>query len=223
MSTEARKVMTMSMVKITSSRTRKNGISLRQNLLVANVLLSARSVFLSNAAETRTRREAMKRQHSITAISPVGCRDQFSAKVTSTTANDDAVVPDMDDQMSICEEQDSTTTTTANNNKTGDESPSRKRLHDDDDTDVDDDHLAVLQPVEKRTQKELTALNSLVNRFSGLLEQQQREQHAQEQGHHASRAQSHEEPTTDGFINTCSTRVIDDYDAMSNRPIQMQV
>jgi len=46
MATEAQRLIAMSMGKITSSRSRRGGINLRQNLLVANVLLKARTVYM---------------------------------------------------------------------------------------------------------------------------------------------------------------------------------
>ncbi|KAI0238212.1 hypothetical protein LSAT2_011160, partial [Lamellibrachia satsuma] len=46
MANEAQRLIAMSMGKITSSRSRRGGINLRQNLLVANVLLKARTVYM---------------------------------------------------------------------------------------------------------------------------------------------------------------------------------
>ena len=52
MANEAERLIAMSMGKITSSRSRRGGINLRHNLLVANVLLQARTVYMMANYET---------------------------------------------------------------------------------------------------------------------------------------------------------------------------
>ena len=52
MANEAERLIAMSMGKITSSRSRRCGINLRHNLLVANVLLKARTVYMMASYET---------------------------------------------------------------------------------------------------------------------------------------------------------------------------
>ena len=52
MANEAERLIAMSMGKITSSRSRRGGINLRHNLLVANVLLKARTVYMMANYET---------------------------------------------------------------------------------------------------------------------------------------------------------------------------
>ena len=52
MANEAQRLIAMSMGKITSSRSRRGGINLRHNLLVANVLLKARTVYMMANYET---------------------------------------------------------------------------------------------------------------------------------------------------------------------------
>ena len=52
MANEAKRLIAMSVGKITSSRSRRGGINLRHNLLVANVLLKARTVYMMANYET---------------------------------------------------------------------------------------------------------------------------------------------------------------------------
>ncbi len=52
MANEAQRLIAMSMEKITLSRSRRGGIHLRHNLLVANVLLKARTVYMMAINET---------------------------------------------------------------------------------------------------------------------------------------------------------------------------
>ena len=235
MSTEARKVMTMSMVKITTSRQRKSGINLRQNLLVANVMLSARSVFMS--ATTPKKRE-LKRQRRITMLKPNISINKSStttmetqpsppklARMNSVTVpcagDGDAVVPDMDSEQS-----DDHSDPAEQDNMSSDEQPaievakSHKRLHceleDGELEDCDDDDLhQVQEPLRKQPNHHCPRdLTSLVNRFNGLLE-------GDSTDNDLSCEEEDEEPTTDGFISNCSSKVIE-YD-MSARAIQLEV
>ena len=52
MANEAERLIVMSLRKITSSRSRRGGINLRHNLLVANILLKARTVYMMANYET---------------------------------------------------------------------------------------------------------------------------------------------------------------------------
>ena len=224
MSTEARKVMTLSMVKITSSRTRKNGINLRQNLLVANVMLSARSVFMSGSPKKRE----LKRQRRMPTLKPASttspntrtgladcdrpayhklARMQSVSYVTSSD-DDDAVVPDMDGNSEA--EQDSPVSP-----EPAAPEKSRKRLHRDSMGDEDEERDRSEQPDSKhdRCHDVTSSLNNLVSRFNGLLERNGADVDCDVVGN--------DEPTTDGFIKTCSTKVIE-YD-MSSRTIQLEV
>ena len=103
MANEAQRLIAMSMGKITSSRSRRGGINLRHNLLVANVLLKARTVYMMANYETMMKaRQAQVSEPekpvevveadstSEMASSPVTAEDSTT---TSTSAVDETSVP----------------------------------------------------------------------------------------------------------------------------------
>lgn len=90
MATEAQRLIAMSMGKITSSRSRRGGINLRQNLLVANVLLKARTVYMmANYESMMKARQAQVSQPQ----KPV----EVEPDSTSDMASDDDVVEEATD------------------------------------------------------------------------------------------------------------------------------
>ena len=100
MANEAERLIAMSMEKITSSRSRHGWINLRHNLLVANVLLKARTVYMMANYETMMKaRQVQVRERE----KPVKVKlaDSMSDMVSSPLTTEDTMVTSIINETSV--------------------------------------------------------------------------------------------------------------------------
>ena len=91
MTNEAQRLITMSMEKIMSSRSRCGGINLRHNLLVANVLLKARRVYMMANYETVMEARQVQESEPDKSVK-VEAADSTSDTASSTVTTEDTTV-----------------------------------------------------------------------------------------------------------------------------------
>ena len=98
MANEAERLIAMSMGKITSSRSRRGWINLRHNLIVANVLLKARTVYMMANYETmmKARQVQLRKREK-----PVKLADSMSDMASSPLTTEDTMVTSIINDTSV--------------------------------------------------------------------------------------------------------------------------
>ena len=99
MANEAQRLIAMSMEKIMSSRSRCGGINLRHNLLVANVLLKARRVYMMANYEAVMEARLVQENEPDKPVK-VEAADSTSDTASSTVTTEDTTVTSVIDQTS---------------------------------------------------------------------------------------------------------------------------
>ena len=99
MTNEAQRLIAMSMEKIMSSRSRCGGVNLRHNLLVANVLLKARRVYMMANYETVMEARQVQESEPDKSVK-VEAADSTSDTASSTVTTEDTTVTSVIDQTS---------------------------------------------------------------------------------------------------------------------------